>query len=403
MRQPLWVINSSLLFLFLLGQIVYFLIYVSVPRRVSLEPDIIKTSDNKTDVVVVIKNIYEQNDLFATYIAPLVALPNVIVPTIPVMPEAPAVIPLKIPVEPEKVFIAPLAVVLKGVMYNKNNPDHSVAIIQFQDSKEEINYKVGQLINDAQILKVYPNRVIVVRANGQQETLYLREIDAGKDMMLETAKEISQLTVSVSGNQYSIPIDKFTAHVKSLGQFIDLLDLMTVYQKGKSIGCRVGKAGKDSLALKLGLLKDDIIQQVAGLPVTDIASRVLIFDHVLQKKVGDSIEVKIDRGGKSLELTYVLVRSTSSTAIPVYGTSELQQKTTIEPVIIDGALKQQIEQERQKILEHKLKFAPTVHQIEQEERRKIMQARHREMIANGSASGVGMGHNGAMFFNGARG
>lgn len=378
MRQPLWAINSSLLFLCVLGQLVFFLLYTPIPRRVSLEPDIIHMPEKKIGTVVSIKNIYEQNDLFGTYIQPAAVMPKIVEPTIPAIPDAPANIPLKIPVEPEKVFIAPLAVNLKGVMYSYDKPEHSIAVIQFQDSKEEINYRVGQLINDAQILKMYPNRVIVVRSNGQQETLYLREDEAGKDLAIETAKEISGIIISHKGGVFQVPVDKFVAHVKSLGQFIDLLGLTTVYQKGKSVGCRVGKADKDSLGAKLGFMHDDIIQQVDGLPVTDISSRVLAFDQVIQKKIGDMVTVRIDRGGRNLELKYMLTKSAQS------GTtldSSVQKQSAKTAVVSEQAI-YNLEEERKKLLEQKVKMAPTAHQIEMEERRKIFEARRREMLAN---------------------
>lgn len=381
MRQPLWAINSSLLLFFLAGQVVFFLLYTPIPRRASLEPDTIPLADKKRAVVVSIQNIYEQNDLFGTYVSPAwPAMPVIPESPVPVMPEAPSNIPLKIPIEPEKVFIAPLAVNLKGIIYSYNRPDQSLAIIQFQDSKEEINYRVGQLINDAQILKIYPNRVIVVRSSGQQETLYLRENEAGKDFALEMLKEISGLTIVYHAGVYHVPIDKFIAQIKTLGQFIDLLDLTTVYQKGKSIGCRIGKSGKDSLASKLGLMRDDIVQQVNGLPVTDISSRVLVFDHIIQKKVGDIILVQIDRGGKTLEHKYLLTTSSAAKS----GHSHVAAKEK-KGGIVDEQSVYNIEEQRKKMLEQKVKFAPTAHQLEMQERRKMFEARRREMMANGSS------------------
>lgn len=378
MRQPLWAINSSLLLLCVVGQLVFFLLYTPIPRRVSLEPDTIHMPEKKIGAVVSIKNIYEQNDLFGTYVQPIPRIAPTVEPTVPPIPDAPAAIPLKIPIEPEKVFIAPLAVNLKGVMYSYDKPDQSLAIIEFQDSKEEINYRVGQLINDAQILKMYPNKVIVVRSNGQQETLFLREDEAGKDLAIETAKEISGIAVTLKNGYYHIPVEKFVTYVKSLGQFIDLLGLTTVYQKGKSIGCRVGKADKDSLGIKLGFIRDDIIQQVDGLPVTDISSRVLVFDHVVQKKAGDSITARIDRGGKTIELKYVLVKTDQESSAGVLPASKPGQKVPV----VDGQMVYNLEEERKKILEQKVKLAPTTQQLQIEERRKMFEARRREMLAH---------------------
>ncbi|MBI2344506.1 hypothetical protein HYV10_00340 [Candidatus Dependentiae bacterium] len=377
MRQLLWAVNSSLLLLFLVAQLVFFILYTPIPRRVTLEPDKISVQDKNLGLVISIKKIYETNDLFGTYVAPVVIQPKAIEDVIPKMPEAPALIQFKIQVESEKVFIAPLAVVLKGVMYNYTNPEKSIAIIQFQDSKEEINYHIGQFISDAQILKIYPNRIIIIRSNGQQETLYLKEAEAAKDMKFEILQNVSDMTIPFDNNKYYIPLEKFKLNIKTLAQFIDILDLTTVYQKGQSIGCRVGKSGKDTLASKLGLLKDDIIQQINGIPVTDMTSRVLIYDHIIQKKIGDEIAVKLDRSGKEMILHYVLSDSNMSNR---FVSAKNQPKATLANPLTSQQVFD-IEQQRKKMLEQRIKFAPSVQQIQADERNKILQARNKELFA----------------------
>lgn len=385
MRQPLWAVSSSLLFLGILGQLVFVFLQKPTVRRSSLEPDNVQVVEKKINDVVDIKKIYEVNDLFGTYVPRTIALAKNIEPEIPVIPQEPELIPLMIPVEPQKVFIAPLAVILKGVIYIHDHPEQSMAIIQYQDSKEEFNYRVGQLINDAQILKIYPNRVIVVRSGGQQETLYLREVDAGKDLAGEGAKEMLGLVIPLKAGVYQVPVEKFTNHIKNLGQFIDIIDLTTVYQKGKSIGCRVGKAGKDSLGSKLGFMSDDIVQQVDGLPVTDISSRVLVFDHVATKKVGDIITVQVERSGKPTSLHYALVHS-SDKKTPEVTTFAKTAPGTLAVAPAASPINEQsvynVEEQRKKMLEHKVKMAPTGYQLEMEERKKMFEARRREMLAS---------------------
>ncbi len=376
MRQSLWVVNSSLLFLFLIAQVAFFLLHTPIPRRTSLEPDTIPVEAKKLGLTVSIKNIYEQNDLFGTYIPVAPAEAKAVEPVIPVIPEAPPMVPLKIPLEPQKVFIAPLAVTLRGVMYNYNTPDKSIAIIQFQDSKEEVNYRVGQLIADAQILKIYPNRVIVVRSNGQQETLYLSENEASKDMKFEVIKDISSIVIPIHQGVYHVPIEKLTKNIKSLGRFIEILDLTTVYKKGKSVGCSVKRAGKDTLAEKLGFKAEDIIEQVDGIPVTDMSSRVVVFDNMIQKKIGDQFTVKVERSGNPVELKYMLVADPHQ-GIGLQKTETDAKKSAKEAVPTSEQLFD-IEQQKIKMLEQKVKLAPTVQQIEMEERKKIFDARRKQ-------------------------
>ncbi|MCX5923762.1 MAG: hypothetical protein NTU89_04365 [Candidatus Dependentiae bacterium] len=381
MRQPLWAINSSLLFLVLLGQAVFFMVKMPMPRRVSIEPGAMQAVEKNITTVVDIKTIYDENDLFGTFLPRAPILPKQIDMSVPQMPDAPSAIPLTVPVEPQKVFVPPLPVVLKGVIYLHDQPSRSVAMVQFQDSKEEINYHVGQLINDAQILKILPDHIVVVRSNGQQETLYLRENDASKDLSLETAKELAGLSIVHKNGMYHIPVDKFIAQVKGLGQFIDLLDLTTVYQKGKGIGCRVGKAGKDSLGAKLGFSYDDIISQVDGLPVTDISSRVLAFDNVIEKKIGDKITVHVDRSGSTVQMHYMLAKSADGKAAD-FGASGAKSKDVVKSSALEKERQgYDLEEQKRKMFEQKIKMAPTAHQVEMEERKKMFAARRDSMLA----------------------
>ena len=393
MRQPIWAINSSLFFVFLLGQGMFFMLETTLPRRVSLEPGSVKVQESSTAVAVDIKTICDESDLFGTFVSKVVMpkQPDMLIPQIP---EVPTLIPLSVPVEPQKIVIPPLPVSLKGVIYLYDQPSKSVAIVQFQDSKEEINYRVGQLIHDAQILKICPDSIVVVRSNGQQETLYLSETDLSMDTRLESAKNLTELVIQNKQGIYQVPVEKFIGYVKNLGNFIDLLDLTTVYQKGKSFGCRVGKAQKDSLGSKLGLTGDDVITQIDGLPVTDIASRVLIFDHIVEKKIGDAIIVQIERHGSPVSLHYVLIKGAGDRPVAQVKSS-LSDTPKGKDVVESSKLTDErkiydIEEQRQKMFEKKIKMAPTAYQIEMEERRKMFAARRDSMLAKHNQNMVDM-------------
>ena len=375
MRQPLWVINGSLLILLLMSEVVFLLIQTSIPRRVSLTPGSIQPPEHKALVDVDLKKIYGVNDLFGTYVPEVPVLVKDSEFHIPPLPDLPTSIPFSLPAEKAPVFISPLAVTLKGVVYLNDDQEKSIAIIQFNDSKQEQNYRVGELVKDAQILKVYPNRVIVVRSNGQQETLYLREADAKKDLSYDDHKAISEMKVALLDGKYHVPLDTFTAQIHSLGQFIDMLDLTTVYHKGQSVGCRVGKAVKGSIGAKLGLQVDDIVKSVDSIPVTALDSRVKIYDHVIDKKAGGTVLVDVERGGRPVHLTYVLVDTSGAVA-----KHDDSKKKGTQAVSATAAY--DLEQQKKKILEQKVKLAPTAHQIQMDEQKKLLEARRKNMLSN---------------------
>lgn len=378
MRKPLWLINISLLVLLGIAELVFLILHVSIPRRFSLQPSKVTIEEKISAFDVDIKKIYATNDLFGTYVpeVPVVAK-QVGEEKIPDIPQPPASIPLQIPVEKTPVFIAPLSATLKGVIYMHDSPDQSLAIIMFKDSKQEHNYRVGELIQDAQILKILPNRIIVVRSNGQQETLYLREQDAKKDIVYDEQKTLESFVVVVKDGKHHVPLQSFLKQVHSLGQFIDMLDLITVYKKGKSIGCKIGKASKGSFAARLGFEQDDLVTKIDNFTITDLHSRIEVYDHVIEKKIGDEISVTLDRAGKSTTMIFVLIDDSKNLdSVDSMTNQKTADKKSNQSALYD------LEEQKKKILEQRVKLAPTAHQIQIDEQRKLIEARRKNMLSN---------------------
>ena len=323
MKQPLWILNSSLLVLLFMSQLLLFMLQKVVPRRVSIHPGVMEVVPEETPMVIDIARIYQQ-DLFGTYQPPVVTPVSVVEEVVVAIPRPPKVIVPEIPVEKAPTFFAPLDVVLKGVIFVKDDPANCIAIVQLKKTKEDRNYQVGDLIEDAQILKILSNRIIIIRSNGQQETLYLREEDAISDFNIEAKSVSPGIVEKISQDRYKINIDEFTKKISNLGEFINLLDLMTVYKQGKSFGCRVGKIEQNSLGSMLGFNVDDIIVKVDDFYVDDLADRIALYDHVINKSVGQTIEVVLYRNDEVMTILYGLTDNDSNSV--VFTQKETRQK-----------------------------------------------------------------------------
>jgi hypothetical protein len=314
MKQPVWILNSSLLILFFMSQLLLFMLQRAVPRRVSISLGTMVVEQEQAVVPVDITKIYE-NDLFGTYEVPVVVTKSIVDDVVAAMPKPPKILIPEVPVEKTPTFFAPLDVILKGVIFVKDDPSSCIAIVQLKKTKEERNYQVGDLIEDAQILKILSNRIIIVRSNGQQETLYLREEDAISDFNTEVKAAPKAIIENVSGDKYTLNIDEFTKRIHNLGEFINVLDLTTVYKQGKSFGCRIGKIDKDSLGAILGFVIDDIVVKIDDYFVDDLDNRIKLYDHIMQKHAGDTIEVALYRGHNLLTFIYGLVDNVSKSVV----------------------------------------------------------------------------------------
>ena len=276
MKQPLWIINSSLLLLLLVVGIFILVSQEKEPSRASIKPTVSAGEMRVERSVINSKKIWER-DLFDTIIVVPPAKPSDVELE---MPPAPVARPPIVPALPAPTFLPPLNVTLRGIVTVSYDDTKNRAIIANNQTTQEAVYKTGDTIEDAQLMRIFSNKVVLVRSNGQQEVLYLREKDAKTDPMFAALSGWAEVINEVHPNEYTIDPTLFADRVKSLAQFIDMLDLTSVYKKGQNVGCRIGSLEKDSFGASLGLQSGDIIVRINNIPATDTAHRLKIYKEM---------------------------------------------------------------------------------------------------------------------------
>jgi len=265
--------------------------------------------------------------------------------------------------EPAVKFLDPLKITLKGIIAVTDDTKNR-AIIQDNATKKESVYKAGDIIDDAQLIKIFNKKVIFLRANGQQEILYLRTKDAELDPAYAAIDDWKTVAHKVTETSYNIDPQEISRRIKSLAQFIDLLDLTTVYQKGTSIGVRIGKLQADSLGTALGVQVGDMIVSVDGIPADDTQNRLKIYKKTVAMKLEGSIPVLIRRKNKDVTLTFTFDELTK-------GDRPAKIKTTAPATgkpMSEAGMAHQIDQ-----LKDRHKFAPTLSEIRNQERKKMFE------------------------------
>ncbi|MFC1845707.1 type II secretion system protein N [Candidatus Dependentiae bacterium] len=353
MRYPLWVLNSTLFAMVICALLFIAFSQEELPEREEIEPEVAAAPMQEGLATINLKKIYE-NDFFGTYERVVVA-PEEPKFTIP-LPEPPSRVPVEVPVKPKPKFLDPLDITLKGIMSVSDGAKNK-AIIADNKTEREAIYKVGDKVADAQLIRIFKNKVIFVRANGQQEVFYLRPEDAKSDPTYLVISDWKPVVRKVTPNNYHIYLEEFSKRVKNLAQFIDILNLTTAYSKGMSVGCRIGSTEPKSLAHELGLKGGDVILTVNGIPATDTQSRLEVYKNITSASLNDVVTVRLQRANQSYTLRYKLadfaiVKKPSGPGQPV--TSHYIQK------------------EQEKMLEKRFKFAPTVREIRKKERRNML-------------------------------
>jgi hypothetical protein len=156
MKHPFWITNLGLLSLVLAAFAFVFISSVKIPHREDIEPSqVLPRKESK--VAINIRKIYE-DDLFGTYSKELPRIKQ-LESTIP-FPEPPSQQKIVIPAIVEPEFLDPLQVTLKGIIVVGSNDSKNRAMIQDNKTMQEGTYKVGDLIQDAQLKASYEVEII---------------------------------------------------------------------------------------------------------------------------------------------------------------------------------------------------------------------------------------------------
>ncbi len=365
MKHPFWIINACLLLLILLSLGFVFISRPRIPRTKRIRP----TKETKISKAVIqkvnLEAIYD-NDLFGTYKEPMLDIKKPA--RAQQMPQPPTPKPIKVPLAASTKFLEPLNITLKGIII-VSDEEENVAIIENNKTKETKNYISGDKIEDAQLLRIMRNKVMFIRSNGQQETLYVNQYDAELDQMNTSITDFSSMIKKIAANSYQIDPIEFARYSENIAHFIDLINIKTVYAQGRSIGCQVGKIEPKSFASALGLMQTDIITHIEGIPATNTNERFKIYQKLITMNEGDDIKVSIRRKKQPVMLQYVLKSFTQTTEL------KPQEGIQKKPFKVQHS-QQQIRKEKIKILQEKEKFAPTLHKLQMKEKR--------DMIRNGS-------------------
>jgi type II secretory pathway component PulC len=304
MKYPLWILNSSLLFLILIVITFAFVSRQRVPYREAIVPEEGAPALEREGKKININKIYE-HDLFGTYV-PEVPLSEQEEKTGEDLPTPPTPKAPRTPEIPRPQFLEPLNITLKGIIVFVRDSDKNCAIIENNQTKQEACYKLGDTIEDAQLIRILSNKVLFLRSNGQQEVLYLKENEAQADASYASIGSWSDVVKKTAEHEYAINKHIFAERVPNLGSFIDLLSITSVYKKGISVGCRIGQLGNEALGKALGFEPGDLIISVNGTPATSTENRLIIYKGIMKPTENEPISVEVVRGNKPFTLLYTI-------------------------------------------------------------------------------------------------
>jgi type II secretion system protein C len=324
-------------------------------------------TNNQTESIIKIdKNNMLSNDIFGTYVAPIEEAESF---DIEPLPEVPQEISITTPAEEPARFIEPLALSLTGIMHF-DDARIDRAIILDNNSKQEITYKIGDSVQDAVVAAIHPQRILLIRSNGQQEYLYLAQDEVQKTKnRLDGASWNNML--NQEKNALLIDKQEFIKEVVNLSRFIDIFDLSTAFKDGISLGSKIGSIKEKTLPYALGFRSNDIILSIDTMPVRTTTERLDLFDHIKNLPNNSYIKIQLVRNGKPFALTYKLGEIERIAPEINAFVSDENKLTDVKSDEDKRQYNEVSEEEKQRILKEKYKFAATVKDLENLERKHI--------------------------------
>lgn len=305
MKSSLWILNSALAIL-LLGTLIFIIFsikdLIKLPSIASIKPLAgLEVTTKESQKPKDIKTIYEDNDLFGTY-SPITL--EKIPETIPELPQPPSPKPIISQPAPTIQFLEPLPIKISGIISHSVEAKSQVTLVN-TNTKQSQSFKVGNKVFDAHIIRIFPKKIILLRSNGQQETLYMYPEDAQVDIKNLKGASWNDVVLKQSESSYLINAVNFVNRV-NLAKLIDMLDAKTAFSKGQSVGCWIGKMDENSIGYALGLLPEDVIININNIPPTTTANRIKIYDSIQNLKSDSKVKVEILRNNKYFALEYII-------------------------------------------------------------------------------------------------
>ncbi len=301
---PLWILNGILFFTYLLSTVFLMVMQPQMPTKKRLQVTntqrAIDTSLSKVNPTLV----YE-NDLFGTFVKPKINEPKQKIKELLTAPRPPETQePDPLIRQPAK-FLPPLEIKLKGVLHNSNTM-FTRAIIEEVKTKAEHILKVGDRIEDADLIKLEKNKAIFVRSNGQQEIIFISKEEAKQDPLFQGDAIWKEVIIpsETTPNVYEIETPTFIEQISNIAQLLDTLDITTAFSHGENMGLRVGKIYKQSLGNALGLQTGDVIVRINNIEPTTTRARLEIFNSIKNAGLNQEIVLQVLRNEENLILSF---------------------------------------------------------------------------------------------------
>lgn len=229
---------------------------------------------------------------------------NIFNPTGAVRVEKPVLEELKVEteavVEEINIPLSSLNYILIGTV--SGQASHAFAIIKIPAEKQQMLYRVGDMVGPAEIVRIDRNRVILDNA-GRQEML---EVTFDASLIASVGKKGGRTSFpkgikKVSANRYILDRKEVDRLSGDMSQFMTQVRVVPNIVRGKASGYKLMNVKRGSLVESVGLQNGDIVKEINGRPIDKPEAA---FGAYQQLKDDGRFVIEIERKGKREILSY---------------------------------------------------------------------------------------------------
>ncbi len=207
----------------------------------------------------------------------------------------------KTPLQTEKDVLPPqteLRLMLKGTVIGP--PEHTFAVIEDLDKKEEKLYHLHDKIKDAKIVRIQRERIFLSRAGREEMLLIFQE--KKKASPTRKRKTVSPARVRKRAGRTTKVLKKeeVIRGTSSIQRLMTQLRIKPHFSSGKPDGFLISHIQKGSLVENAGLQNGDIIKGINDIKI-DSPSKLLEAYRDLED--ASLIEIEIERGGQKRNIS----------------------------------------------------------------------------------------------------
>jgi general secretion pathway protein C len=165
-----------------------------------------------------------------------------------------------------------------------------------EDTTGQTFYRIHQLSDGSQIVKVQRDRVTIRRADGG--TTELQVVDETK---IVNVTRPGAGVRKLGEGKFVVDQREVTAGTENVNQLLTQARALPYMEQGKTVGFRISEIVPGSLYEKIGLQNGDVIQKVNSQDVDDPAKFFQMYQNLKEER---NVSIDLIRGGQRQTLNY---------------------------------------------------------------------------------------------------